>query len=141
MPPPAKRQRTSSNGASATDPHTLSRSQIEDLVVSLDSKTATDILVIAARSHSDIAALVKSEVEYLADIERNKVIDFDYLSKSAWKTLNVTYERLSGSHAYDLSGEASNEIEDCFTTIEDQCPASASFKTKENALETLRKIG
>ena len=40
-----------------------------------------------------------------------------------------------------MSGHAENDIEDCIEKIQRSCPKTASFKTKENALETLRKIG
>ena len=39
-----------------------------------------------------------------------------------------------------MSGHAANDIEDCIKRIRKSCPKTASLKTKENALETLRKI-
>lgn len=40
-----------------------------------------------------------------------------------------------------MSGQAGNDIENCVEKIRRSCPKTASFKTKENALETLRKSG
>ena len=47
---------------------------------------------------------------------------------------------MSGSHAYDMSGDAEEEICGYISSIVKDCPQSASFRTKKNALEALRKI-
>ena len=132
---PAKRARSDSH-TDAVDP-----SKVPELVASLDSKTISQLLIAAARIYPDVAFLVQQETDRIAAAERAKVLNFDHLSKSVWKTLNVTYERLSGSHAFEMSGHAQNDIDDCIEKIRTSCPKTASFKTKENALETLRKIG
>ena len=132
---PAKRARSDSH-PDAVDPL-----KIPELVGSLDPKTIAQLLIAAAKNYPNVALLVRQEVDRTAAAERAKVLDLDYLSKSVWKTLNVTYERLRDSHAYEMSGQAENEIEDCIENIRRSCPKTASFKTKENALETLRKIG
>ena len=132
---PAKRARSDSH-TDAVDP-----SKILELVGSLDPKTISQLLIAAAKIYPDVAFLVQQEADRIAAAERAQVLDFDYLSKSVWKTLNVTYERLSGSNAYEMSGHAENDIEDCIEKVRRSCPKTASFKTKENALETLRKIG
>ena len=134
---PAKRARSHTNtGAAAVDP-----SKIPELVDSIDSKAIAKLLITAAKTYPEIASLIQREVDRIAEAERAKVLDFDYLSKSAWKTLNVTYDRLSGSQAFEFSGEAAHKVEECFETIRRRCPKTANFKTKESALETLRKIG
>ncbi|KAM0797912.1 hypothetical protein BDR22DRAFT_823726 [Usnea florida] len=134
---PAKRARSHTNtGAAAVDP-----SKIPELVDSIDSKAVAKLLITAAKTYPEIASLIQREVDRIAKAERAKVLDFDYLSRSAWKTLNVTYDRLSGSQAFEFSGEAAREVEECFETIRRRCPKTANFKTKESALETLRKIG
>ncbi len=69
------------------------------------------------------------------------MVNFDYLSKDAWKTLNVTYDRLSGSAQYDMAGEAKSSVRDCIRTTKKGCPPYANLKTLESGLETLRKIG
>ena len=48
---------------------------------------------------------------------------------------------MSGSHAYDMSGDAEEEICGYISSIRKECLASSSFETKKNALEALRKIG
>ena len=132
---PAKRARSAAN----TD--TVEPAKIPELVNSLDPKGIANLLIKAAETHPNIASLVQREVDRIAAAERTKVLDFDYLSKSAWKTLNVTYDRLKDSHAFEMAGEAAASIEGCIKTIRTGCPKTASFGTKENALETLRKIG
>ncbi len=132
---PAKRAR-SDRDTDAVDP-----SKLPELVDSIDSRTIANILITAAKAYPEIASLVQREVDRIAAAERVKVLDFDYLSKSAWKTLNVTYDRLKDSHAFDMAGEAAESIEECFETIRMSCPKTSSFKTKKSALETLRKIG
>ncbi len=42
---------------------------------------------------------------------------------------------MKDSHAYEMSGEASEDIEGCFSTIEEQCPENASFKTENGGLD------
>ena len=137
---PAKRARSSTTNVE-TQPAAVDSSKIPDLVSSLSPSIVANLLKVAAETHPDVATTLKSEADRVARANKAKIVNFDHLSKSAWKTLNVTYERMSGSHAYELSGEASSSIEKCFKTIQKQCPATASFRTKENALETLRKIG
>ena len=134
---PAKRARSHTDtGAVAVNP-----SKIPELVDSIEPKVIAKLLIAAAKAHPEIASLVQTEVDRTAAAERAKVLDFDYLSKAAWKTLNVTYDRLSGSQAFEFSGEAAQKIEECFETIQKRCPKTANFRTKESALETLRKIG
>ena len=53
----------------------------------------------------------------------------------------MTYDRLKDSHAFEMAGQAAYDIEGCIKKIRTDCPKTASFNTKENALETLRKIG
>ena len=132
---PAKRARSDSN-TDAVDP-----SKLPELVDSIDSRTIANLLITAAKAYPDIASLVQREVDRIAAATRVQVLDFDYLSKSAWKTLNVTYDRMKDSHAFEMAGEAVYSIEECFETIRKNCPKTSSFKTKKSALETLRKIG
>ena len=124
-----------------TDAVAVAPSKIPELVDSIDPKVIAKFLITAAKAYPEIASFVQLEVDRIAAAERAKVLDFDYLSKSAWKTLNVTYDRLKGSQAFELSGEAAQKVEECFETIRIRCPKTASFRTKESALETLRKIG
>lgn len=133
---PAKRARLSTD-ADAVDP-----SKIPELVNSIDDLAIiAKLLIIAAETHPDVASLVQGVVDCIAAAERTQVLNFDYLSKSVWETLNVTYERLKCSHAFEMTGEAAQSIEGCIDKIRRCCSKPASFKTKESALETLRKIG
>lgn len=132
---PAKRARSNIE-SDVVDP-----SKLRELVDCIDPKSIANLLIEAAKAHPDVASLVQQEVDRIAVAERAKVLDFDYLSKSAWKTLNVTYDRMRDSDVFEMSGEVAHSIEGCFETIRTRCPETASVKTKESALETLRKIG
>ena len=48
---------------------------------------------------------------------------------------------MSGSRQYDMAGEVQAQVQDCIQTIRKGCSGYASFGTKKNGLETLRKIG
>lgn len=85
---PAKRNRSEID-TDAVDP-----SKLPALIDSMDPRTIANLLITAAKAYPDIASLVQQEVDRIAAAERAKVLDFDYLSKSAWKTLNVTYDRM-----------------------------------------------
>ena len=126
---PAKRARSDSP-SDAVDPL-----KIPELVGSLDPKTISQLLITAAKIYPNVASLVRQEVDRTAAADCAKALYFDGLSQSAWRALNVTYDRLRES------GQAGDEIEYCIEEIQRSCPKTATFKTKENALETLRKIG
>lgn len=133
--------RSAKRARSDTDTNAVDLSKLPELVDSIDPKIIASLLIMAAETYPDIASLIQREVDRIAAAEGAKILNFDYLSKSAWKTLNVTYDHLKGSHAYEMAGEAAESIGECFETIRTRCPKTASFKTKESALETLRKIG
>ena len=116
------------------------RQRILKCITSFDSETVNKMLLDAACQYPDILGKIENEASVRAAAERNKVLDFDYLSKSAWKTLNVTYDRLRDSQAFEMSGEAAASIQSDLKIIKRQCPETASFETKRSALETLRKI-
>lgn len=131
---PAKRAR-SERDIDVVDP-----SKLPELVDSINSRTITNLLIAVAKAYPDIASLVQREVDRIAAAKRVKVVNFDYLSKSTWKTLNVTYNRIKNSHAFDMISEAIDSIKGCFETIRIRCLRTFSFKIKESALKTLRKI-
>lgn len=111
----AKRARNASDNS--TVGHDVRESDIPSLVESLDVNTMARLLIVAAKAYPTIASLVENETGRIAAVERARVVDFNYLSKDAWKTLNVTYDRLRDSHAYEMVGEVMNIIEQCFEII------------------------
>ena len=125
---PAKRAR------SGTDTDTVDLSTIPELVDTIDPLSIAKLLVTAAQAHPDIASLVKRS----AAAKRAEVRNFNYLSSSAWKSLNV---RVKDSQAYEFAGIAAQSIEGCSHTIQQGCRKTTNFETKESALEALRKIG
>ena len=137
--PPAKRARASTNEAVISPLHDPEK--YLSVLENFNRATVDRLLCAAALKHADVAGLIDTAFDRIAAAERKKVTNFDYLSKSAWKTLNVTYDRMSGSAQYDMAGEAESSVMECLETIKDGCPPYANFKTKESGLETLRKIG
>ncbi|KAA6414516.1 MAG: hypothetical protein FRX48_01265 [Lasallia pustulata] len=139
---PAKRARSSTSTAAIDSPRISTPSiDLAPLIASFPTATLQGILLEAAKSNPSVAALVKTKYDHLAAAQRAKVVDFDYLSKDAWETLNVKYRSLSGSKQYDMSFDASESVVECIQEIAKECPKEASLGTKKNALETLRKIG
>ena len=146
---PAKRARATTNGdivPPLPPPTTVPSSshQIPNLVWSLDAEPVFRLLIQAAQKHPDVAALVVAETERLDQIEKarfelesRRVVDFDYHSKSVWREINMSY----GSRQYGQTGDAYRHICSAIQDIKDRCPTHASLRTKQNALETLRKIG
>lgn len=69
------------------------------------------------------------------------VTNFDHYSKSAWHALNDReLLRLSGSRQYTMAGDVYSDICDCVNAIDEMTKDDAPLGTKQNAIETLRKI-
>lgn len=69
------------------------------------------------------------------------VTNFDHYSKSAWHALNDReLLALSGSRQYTMAGDVYSDICDCVNAIDEMTKDDAPLGTKQNALETLRKI-
>ncbi|CAM6103673.1 unnamed protein product [Calypogeia fissa] len=129
-----KRQRTDATGAAAAD--------YIQIIGSLPPEKVRNILVQAAQQHPDVAASVVNERNTIVGAEQVKPLDFDCYSGYAWKALNVTYRKGSGSKQYEKAFDAASEIEDYIRTIGTSTPKHANLATKKSAaLETLRKIG
>ncbi|MCJ1235367.1 hypothetical protein MMC14_003335 [Varicellaria rhodocarpa] len=139
----AKRQRTSTIATSVPSVSSEASTVIDflPLLEIIPKKSIHAILDAAAKQDPVIANLIKAEHKRLIAAEQQKTLDFDYLSKSAWKSINVDYCDMSSSKQYRMSGNAFREVRDCIETIATGCPPHASFGTKRSALETLRKIG
>ncbi|MCJ1360389.1 MAG: hypothetical protein MMC33_010394 [Icmadophila ericetorum] len=139
----AKRKRNDTDGGPPPHhpPPTHPTSDFSALLKTLSQPTIKQILIQAARDHPDVAQSIRSYHEHVVAAERAKVIDFDRNSKEAWKAINVTYAKLSGSHQYDRAFDAYTTVRECIDEIAKQCTANASFGTNKSVLETLRKIG
>ncbi|KAG6355097.1 hypothetical protein INS49_004178 [Diaporthe citri] len=69
------------------------------------------------------------------------VTNFDHYSKSAWHALNDReLLGLSGSRQYTMAGDVYSDICDCVNAIDEMTKDDAPLGTKQNAIETLRKI-
>lgn len=69
------------------------------------------------------------------------VTNFDHYSKSAWHALNDSeLLSLSGSRQYTMAGDVYGDICDCVNAVDDMTRDDSPLGTKQNAIETLRKI-
>lgn len=143
---PAKRPRNSTGNSDdevpvyVAHPTEAEFQHATDLVNSIDANAAASMLANAASHFPKVFENIEKYIERRDAKEWTKIVDFDYLSKDAWKAFNVTYARMKDSQAYMMTGKVSATIDDCYSIIQQQCPKHASFGTKKNALETLRKI-
>jgi hypothetical protein len=138
--PPTKRQRTNTIGASVSGPDSIN-TDIIPVIHSLPVGKVRQFLAAAADSYPAVAKLILDEHRKIVAAQQAKVIDFDHYSKSAWKVINVTYGKLSGSRQYEASFQAVADVKRYIQAIGKDAPAHANFGTKKSALETLRKIG
>ena len=109
--PPAKRARASTNGPVIPRPHDPEK--YASVLKNLDRATVDRLLCAAASKRADVAEAIDSTFNRITEAERQKVTNVDYLSKDAWKTLNVTYDRMSGSAQYDMADEAESSVMEC----------------------------
>ena len=138
--PSTKRQRTNTIGASVLG-HDGTDTNFIPIIGALPVETIRSFLAAAAYRYPPIASLILDEHRKIAAAQQARVIDFDHYSKSAWKVINVTYSKLSGSRQYEASFQAAASVEGYIKAIGKDTPAHASFDTKKSALQTLRKIG
>lgn len=133
----AKRQRANTNGdvKAACTPGNAKVDEYKAIIDTFDEQTLRDVLLAAALSDPDTAALIVKTPDIIRRKESAKVRDFDFQSKAAWHALN------SGSRGYDASIDAAITVSRIIAQIKEQTPAHASFGTKKSALVTLRKIG
>ena len=142
--PAAKRPRadtTDSGAGNLTRTSVTPSFDCAGAVSRLPEKKVRELLLQAARTNPGILALIKVETDRLDGIERAKIIDFDHLSKTAWRAINVDYADLKSSYQYERSGDVYHTVLDCFKTIDEGCGPAASFGTRKNGLEACRKIG
>ncbi|KAL8868264.1 MAG: hypothetical protein Q9174_005103 [Haloplaca sp. 1 TL-2023] len=139
----SKRVRVDSTAQTTIVPTDPARAaKLQQVVDGLNEKTVRRLLLAAAQKSPSVEALVQAEHARLAKIESEKTIDFSQHSKSVWHTLNITYVKgIKSSRQFEMSGDASCEVIAKINDIANRCPQHASYGTKFNALESLRKIG
>ncbi|WVW84138.1 hypothetical protein I302_106167 [Kwoniella bestiolae CBS 10118] len=143
-PPPSKRARQDSSTSTSTEHPQLT--QLNHALTTLPPPQLTQILQIVLPHHPHaLADFLTHHQAYLSSLEdaRRKAPpkDFDHLSKSVWKELNITHRKLRPSQQFEVIGDIQEVIEDAIKTILRGCKDSPRVETKLSALETLRKIG
>ncbi|KAL1966188.1 hypothetical protein VTN77DRAFT_4740 [Rasamsonia byssochlamydoides] len=83
----------------------------------VSSEEVHKILAQAAAAHPDVLQKINAVVSAKRERERNRVINFDHYSKSAWKALNVTYRSMSASAQLEAACEVTAEINGTVTQI------------------------
>ena len=140
---PAKRQRANTNGdlTATSTPTNAKCDDYKSIIDTFDEQTLRAVLLAAAQSIPDVAALIVNRRDDILREESTKVIDFDFQSKVAWHALNNPRDSRNGSRGYDAGMDAGVCVSQTIAKIREQTPAHASFGTKKSALVTLRKIG
>ncbi|KAF2872298.1 hypothetical protein BDV95DRAFT_569443 [Massariosphaeria phaeospora] len=115
---------------------------VDALYADKDGEELKTILLEIGYLQPAVAVRLRLAYEKIVQRERARVQSFDFHSKEIWHILNRKYASLSGSKAYNISGEVLHDITETIQGISDQAGAlHSSFGTKQSGLETLRKIG
>jgi hypothetical protein len=114
---------------------------IEQVVHSIHPAIVSRLLVDAAKQLPHIAHLICYEYDRVLEAERNRVIDFDQVSKSVWHLLNRKHSGYAGSNRVDISRDAEEGVRVMVNSIWQNVFPDSCFRTKQSALLTLRKIG
>jgi hypothetical protein len=95
----------------------------------------------ACQNHPDVWAPVSDVYSRKVAAQKATVMNFDHLSKSVWKDLNITYIKLSGSKQYDASFDVMESINNKVSSVvRDSATPMASEGTRKNGLEILRRF-
>ncbi|KAL2815616.1 hypothetical protein BDW59DRAFT_166763, partial [Aspergillus cavernicola] len=115
--------------------------EIRPLLTKLNQNTILDILTQAAETHPDVRATISAAITKKCTEESQRVINFEWYSKSVWKEINVNYAGLGGGKQCDRAGEVERETIAIIERIAAQCGPFAHPQTRYNGLSVLRKIG
>ncbi|KAI1197619.1 hypothetical protein F5X97DRAFT_333874 [Nemania serpens] len=111
------------------------------MISRLDDNTVRLILTRLASVSPSAQSIIVSSFQQQAQMMRERVINFDEYSRSAWNILNTSeYTEGSGSNQFEASFEARSDVVACIEAIGKETHAESSYGTKLSALETLRKI-
>ncbi|KAE8340565.1 hypothetical protein BDV24DRAFT_175256 [Aspergillus arachidicola] len=111
------------------------------LVDQLGHGQLCDIVTKAAKAHSDVATDIHNTIEEMREKERNRVINFDPVSKNVWHDINVVHRKLEGSQQYDVAGDVWYDTVDTIDSIVHRCGPFTSLQTRLNGLSALCRIG
>lgn len=132
--------RVNSVGSEASAPQAQAE-DVSERVKQLSQQAVLEILTRAAQMHPDVMFMVDESIRAVRERERNRVIDFDYYSKSVWKSINVTHSKKRGSAQYEIAFDVAEDVVGTIKSITRQCGPNVSAGTRLNGLSVLRKIG
>lgn len=110
------------------------------MIAAIDAPTIEELLLNAAMTHRDVLGRLKAEFEAKQREEAQRVIDFDHLSKIAWRELHVRHVKKNPATQRETALDVARHMQHIFQDMADEAPARASYGTKRNAIETMRKI-
>ncbi|OXV11034.1 hypothetical protein Egran_01207 [Elaphomyces granulatus] len=128
-------------GSSQVSATSVDADTLQAMLDKLPSSWKNGALLQAALKYPDVRQMVFTEMQITEGRENRRIIDFDYHSRSVWKSLNVTYSKLSGSRQFEAAFDVQSSIDSTIETITKQCQRPSSAQTRRNGFEVLRKIG
>ena len=128
------------SAAGSSQPPSVDADTLQLTLDKLSSSWKNGALLQAALKYPDVRQMVFTEMELTNNREKNRTVDFDYCSKSVWKSLNITYAKMSGSRQYDAAFDVKSSIDSIIETIAEQCQRPSSSQTRRNGFKVLRKI-
>ncbi|KAJ5130225.1 uncharacterized protein N7515_006264 [Penicillium bovifimosum] len=131
----AKRARSNTVGDAHTNP-------ASDEVIEIPKpKSVATILRLAAETHPDVLGKIDNAIHVIQERERKRVVNFDHLSSSVWKEINITYRSMRGGQQYDIAFDVAQSVVETIQSITRQCGPLTNPQTRLNGLSVLRKIG
>ncbi|KAL1877804.1 hypothetical protein Plec18167_004773 [Paecilomyces lecythidis] len=143
--PSAKRPRIDSNDNTteddAADLDPALQAEIIELINTLPEGCCRELLSLAASMHSDILMSTRVVNEAINLNASVTVYEFDAHTRATWRDLNVTFRKCDASAQCEMAPCVENAIIDSIDQICYQAAKPmASFRTKINGLNALRKI-
>lgn len=91
-------------------------------------------------THRDVFDQLTAHLEAKQRAAAERVIDFDDLSREAWRELNITHAKKRSSVQFHVAMDVAYTIDEMFKDMAKEALPHASYGTKRNAVETMRKI-
>ncbi|CAG8972155.1 hypothetical protein HYALB_00009703 [Hymenoscyphus albidus] len=131
-PSPSKKSRVTSDSDSTP---------LWEMITGLQPLELSTILYNICSEDPSRADLVRSAyAARLVEERRRPPVNFDYISKDCWHTLNMKYKRLSASKQCDMMGDIGAVLRKSIKSVSEKAGPETRWETRRNALEVLRKI-
>jgi len=134
------------NGSpSTTSPLKKGRSEpdttVWDMITRLPTETTHALLYNICTSTPSASSIVQAAYsEHVANLARKPPMDFDFLSKNCWYTLNEKYAGVSSISQFDAMDDIMNSLADARRQVLKEAGKEERWETRRNGLEVLGKI-